>query len=84
MVEQTKDYDVMIQADSAGDYGINISTDLPSLLNKLLSIDQKIKIGIQGLNPLYFVKYFDFFTEFIEGGVLFTLEFQFNLHQIKF
>lgn len=68
VIDLTQDYNIMLQADSAGDYGIDIGLDFPTLLDKLLSIDPKVKIGIQGLNPLYIIKYFDYMSEFIKSG----------------
>jgi tRNA A37 methylthiotransferase MiaB len=46
-------------ADSIGDYGLDIGTDLGALVRRLLDIREKFTVGIFDLHPSSFLKHFD-------------------------
>ena len=48
-----------LYADSIGDYGLDIGTNLGELFDRLIAIDKKFSIGIYDLHPHEFLKYFD-------------------------
>lgn len=49
-----------LYADSIGDYGLDIGTNLGELFDRLLQLQQKrFSIGIYDLHPSSFIKYFD-------------------------
>lgn len=56
---------IMLQADSVGDYGKDIGTTLPQLLENIIQMDNKIKIGLQGFNPAHFIEYEKEFIDLI-------------------
>lgn len=68
LVAETGRYDVMLLADSVGDYGCDIGTTLPNLIRKLKAVDPKLRIALQGYNPAHFIRYFDEMKEFLEKG----------------
>jgi len=73
-VEKNKQYEIMLHADSLGDYGWDINSDLPTLIRKLKRIDStKIRIGLQNLHPIHFMKYQEDFLSFIKNGDIFHL-----------
>jgi len=68
VVERTGEYEVILQGDNPGSYGEEIDSSLPQLIEKLLEIHADVKVGIANLNPIYVLKYFDFFEYFIKSG----------------
>jgi tRNA A37 methylthiotransferase MiaB len=65
---------VMLLADSIGDYGIDTRSDLPTLIRKLNRVHPGIKIGLQGLNPFHFLKFYDEIVEFLHTGLIVHLQ----------
>jgi len=61
-------HEIMLIADNVGEYGLDIGTTLPQLMEKLFAIDPRIRIGIQNLHPQYFLKYFEQFAAFLKAG----------------
>lgn len=70
MVEQTGDYNVILLADSLGQYGSDIGSSLPNLIRKLRAIHPEIKIALNNLNPASFIQYFDEMTAFVKEGAI--------------
>lgn len=73
VIEETNQYDVMIIADSAGDYGWDIGSSFPRLIKKLMEIDNKVRIGICNFNPEHFMEHFDDFIECFKTGRMLQL-----------
>ena len=49
---------ILFLADSSGEYGKDIKSSLPQLINRLKEeVDQDIKIGITQINPEHFLEY---------------------------
>jgi len=68
IIAETGVYDVMLMADSLGQYGKDIQTDFPSLVHKLKSIDSKIQFAFNNLNPSNFIDFFDEMISFVNYG----------------
>lgn len=56
-----------LYADSLGDYGLDIGTNVGELLNRILSIKEEFSIGLYDLHPAGFIKYFDEITLLCEA-----------------
>jgi len=48
-----------LYADSIGDYGLDINTNLGELFDRILNTDKHVSIGIYDLHPFAFIKYFE-------------------------
>lgn len=70
MVAQTGDYNVVLLADSLGEYGRDIGSSLPNLMRQLRAIHPRIRIALNNLNPASFIQYFDEMTGFIKEGAI--------------
>lgn len=70
MIEKTGCYDVMLLADSLGDYGYDANTDLPALMQKLSQVDPKLKIALNNLNPAGYIRFFDEISKLVAKGVI--------------
>lgn len=57
-----------IYADSLGDYGLDIGTNLGALLEWLLKHDGNFTVGIYDLHPQAFLKYFDAVLALCKAG----------------
>jgi len=57
-----------IYADSLGDYGLDIGTNLGALLEWLLKHDGEFTIGLYDLHPQAFLKYFDAILALCKAG----------------
>jgi threonylcarbamoyladenosine tRNA methylthiotransferase CDKAL1 len=57
VVEQTSVYDVMLMADSLGQYGKDINSSLPELMQQLLDIHPKLTLALNNLNPANFIEF---------------------------
>jgi len=65
IINEKKQYDIMLIGDNVGEYGKDRGSSLPQLMRRLFFLHPDVKIGIQNLNPAYFIEYFDDFVEFI-------------------
>ena len=68
MIEKTGKHEVILMADSLGDYGKDIGTNLPSLIRKLKTIHPDLKVALNNLNPASFIEYFDQIVDFLKNG----------------
>lgn len=50
---------IVLLADDVGDYGCDIGTTLPNLIYHLRSINPDLRFALQGLNPYYFLKFYN-------------------------
>lgn len=73
IIERTGEQQVMLQADSLGDYGSDFGSDLPSLLDKLFAQSPHLQLGLQGFNPAHFIMYFDYLMRKVGEGKIFHL-----------
>ena len=70
MVEQTGVYDIILMADSLGQYGLDIKTDFPALVRKLKSIHPDVRFAFNNLNPTNFIEFIDDMEFFIKEGYI--------------
>jgi len=68
MVEKTGVYDVILLADSLGQYGCDMGTNLPSLVRRLAAIDRRLRFAFNNLHLKNFMEFFDDFKNFILEG----------------
>jgi threonylcarbamoyladenosine tRNA methylthiotransferase CDKAL1 len=68
MVCDTGQTDIMLLADSVGEYGKDIGSSLPKLIRALREIDPKIRIALNNLNLTDFIAHYDDMREFIRLG----------------
>jgi len=73
LIEERKQYDIMLIGDNVGEYGSDFGSTLPELMSSLFAIDSRVKIGVQNLNPYYFNQYFEEFDHFISLGKMLHL-----------
>jgi MiaB/RimO family radical SAM methylthiotransferase len=70
MVEETGDHNVVLLADSLGEYGHDFGSNLPALIKNLRAIHPEMKIALNNLNPASFIQYFEEITTFIKEGTI--------------
>ncbi|MGA1866256.1 MAG: radical SAM protein [Thermoplasmatota archaeon] len=69
------EYRISIVSDDAGAYGLDIGTDMISLLKKVLDVDEKIRIDyLQDVNPQYLCRFGDELIEMIGTGRIKSLQ----------
>ncbi len=62
-------YDIMLLADSLGEYGKDLPhTDLTILMNALYKLDPRVRIALNNLHPMFFLKFSDYFVQRIKEG----------------
>ncbi len=70
-IEKSGTNKVLFLADNSGEYGKDIGSSLPNLINRLKTeVDPNIKIGITQLNPEHFLAYMDEMVKFIKEGTI--------------
>lgn len=67
-VEESDKLEVILLADSLGEYGKDIGSSLPSLMRRLKTIHPDLKIALNNLNPASFFEYFDQMVDFLKNG----------------
>jgi threonylcarbamoyladenosine tRNA methylthiotransferase MtaB len=70
MIEQQDNYEIVLLADSLGEYGKDTGSNLPILIKKLIDIHPEVKVALNNLNPSDFIKYLDEMRAFLEKGVI--------------
>ena len=70
LVEETKQLEVILLADSLGNYGSDIGSNLPTLIHKLKTIHPDLKFALNNLNPVSFIQYYNDMVEFLHNGNL--------------
>ena len=68
MIEKTGEHNVILLADSLGDYGRDTESSLPKLMRKIKAIHPDVRIALNNLNPASFMAYFDEMIEFVKKG----------------
>ena len=59
---------IELYADSIGDYGLDVGTNLEQLFDQLMHIEQSFSIGIYDLYPASFIKYFKKIVSLSKAG----------------
>jgi tRNA A37 methylthiotransferase MiaB len=67
-MERTGVTDVILMADSLGQYGMDTGTDFPALIDAILALSPKVRIAFNNLNPANFVQYMEHFGRYIDAG----------------
>lgn len=70
IVKETGRHEVILLADSLGDYGCDIGSNLPILIRKLKEIHPELKIALNNLNPAGFIKFFDEMKILLKDGFI--------------
>ncbi len=70
VVNKSEVYEVILLADSLGQYGSDIDTDLPFLLKNLKKIHPDIKFALNNLHLSSFINFLDDMKYFIENNYL--------------
>jgi threonylcarbamoyladenosine tRNA methylthiotransferase CDKAL1 len=70
LVKDTEVFDVMLLADSLGQYGCDIGTNLPALIRCICSIDPRIKIALNNLHLADFLEYKAEILSLIKDGAI--------------
>lgn len=68
MAAKTHNLDVILLADSLGDYGCDNGSSLPRLIRKLKRIHPALRLALNNLNPSHFIKYCDDMIELLRRG----------------
>ncbi|MCX5726891.1 MAG: radical SAM protein [Candidatus Saganbacteria bacterium] len=59
MIKNRGCFRIILLADSLGDYGRDIGTDLPTLIKKMKKIHPNLKFALNNLNPEGFIRFYD-------------------------
>ena len=65
LVETTRQYKVVLWADSLGDYGKDCDSSLPELIETILSEVEGVTIGLEHLHPARFIEYINEFEKLL-------------------
>jgi len=68
MIDKTGCTEIMLIADSVGQYGYDIGSSLPNLISRLVSITPGVRVALNNLNPSSFITYMDSMVDFIKKG----------------
>lgn len=61
-------YEITITGDCIADYGVDIGSNIIDLINRILSVSNKIKLPVYDIHPQSFLEYFDSFARLARGG----------------
>jgi MiaB/RimO family radical SAM methylthiotransferase len=70
MTDKTGHLEIMLLADSLGDYGCDSGSNLPALIRELKTLHPDLKIALNNLNPAGFIKFVDDMVEFLQKGYI--------------
>jgi len=73
-VERSGTSAVVLLGDSVGDYGTDTGSSLPALIRRLKAEVPALRLALQDLNPLHFLKFYDDMVEFIRTGFIAHLQ----------
>lgn len=73
-VEEGNIYKVVLHGDLLGEYGKDIGSSFPELVNMLKTEIPGIELGIRNLHPVHFLEYQDYFAGWLKDGTIFLLE----------
>ena len=75
MVQETGKYEVVLLGDCLGDWGSDIDSSFPELIEKLRSIDERITFALNNYNLADFIKHYDLMEGFLRNGYFSHLNF---------
>lgn len=67
IVARTQVYDIVLIADSLGQYGLDTGETFPGLLEAICAIDPRVGLALNNLNPANLVEYLDDIAELIRN-----------------
>lgn len=70
MVEETGRKEIILLADSLGNYGVDIGRSFPELLTTLAGVAPGLKFALNNLNPASFIEYWEQITDAIQRGLI--------------
>jgi MiaB/RimO family radical SAM methylthiotransferase len=70
IVEASGTKDVILVADSLGEYGRDLKTNLPHLIRSLRKIDPKLRVALNNLNTGDFLRYFKQMEALLRQGAI--------------
>lgn len=73
LVKKTGRKEVMLLADSLGDYGLDNRSSLPELIINLSRVSSGIRFALNNLNPSSFISYYDEMITFIDKKMILHL-----------
>jgi len=68
----------LLLADDCGCYGIDLGTDLVTLLKKMLEVEGKYKISLYNVNPNWLIKYYSGLKELFATGRFYAINIPFQ------
>jgi tRNA A37 methylthiotransferase MiaB len=68
IVKESGKREVILLADSLGEYGKDNGSNLPTLMRKLKKIHPELKIALNNLNPANFIQDFNEMATFLKNG----------------
>lgn len=74
LMEQTGQWRVVLWADSLGDYGHDTSQSMPQLVDSLLSLDDRVQVGLENIHPQHCLQYLNYIIRLIKEKRLFLLK----------
>ena len=73
LIAETKCYKIILVADSPGEYGQDIGTNIIELMENLYGLDERLQIALNNFHPFFFKKYLEYFAEKIKQGKLYHI-----------
>jgi tRNA A37 methylthiotransferase MiaB len=70
LIESQKAYNIVLLADSLGEYGKDVGTSLIDLIDALRMIDVRVRVALNNINPADIVRLFDPLFARIDSGVI--------------
>ncbi|MDY7001209.1 MAG: radical SAM protein, partial [Thermodesulfobacteriota bacterium] len=74
VVEEFGEKRVVLHGDLVGEYGRDIGSSFPELMEMLVKRVPDIELGIRNFHPIHYLEYMDFFNEYLANGKIFLLE----------
>lgn len=73
LLKQANCYRVILVADSPGEYGRDIGTDITKLMDALYAVDERIQIVLSNFHPKFYLRYFDYFRTKLQAEKIFHI-----------
>lgn len=70
MIRETGRKEIILLADSLGNYGVDIGSSFPELLKTLAGVAPDLRFALNNLNPASFIEFWDEMTDFIKRGII--------------
>lgn len=72
LIQRHNCYRITLLSDCLGNYGLDTNLTLLDLVKEILSIDPRIELGLENLNPADFMNHFDAFMDIVKQNKVFT------------